>query len=155
LLVPLYISDLLHGETHGIEVFANVKLASQWTLSPGYTFLTMHLHRDAASRDLTSIPETQGENPNQQAQLLSQVNLPRHWQWTSSAHFVGPLFDPKIPSYTRLDTSLTWQPSDTLSLNLVGQNLLKNLHQEYYGTDLTVLPSLIRRSAYARLTWRF
>jgi hypothetical protein len=33
--------------------------------------------------------------------------------------------------------------------------VLRDLHQEYAGPDLTVLPSLVRRSAFARLTWRF
>jgi hypothetical protein len=50
---------------------------------------------------------------------------------------------------------LLWQPRDKLSLELVGQNLIRGLHQEYSGRDLTVEPSLIRRSAYGRLTWRF
>ena len=155
LLIPLYIGNGLRGETHGIEMFANVKVANRWTLSPGYTFLTMHLHLDAGSMDITGVPDTQGGSPNQQAQLRSQVNLPRHWQWTTSAYFVGRLASPKIPSYTRLDTNLAWQLSDKISLGLVGQNLLKNLHQEYSGPDLTVLPSLVRRSAYGRLAWRF
>jgi hypothetical protein len=35
----------LYGETHGFEVFANWKVASFWTLSPGYAFLSTHLHR--------------------------------------------------------------------------------------------------------------
>jgi hypothetical protein len=50
-----------------------------------------------------------------------------------------------------------WGPGyrSRLSLGLVGQDLLRNLHQEYAGPDLTELPSLIRRSAYARITWRF
>jgi iron complex outermembrane receptor protein len=155
LLMPSSLNNLLHGETHGFEMFANVKLASRWTLSPGYSFLTMHLHRDAASLDLTTVPESEGGIPNQQAQLRSQVNLPWHWQWTTSAYFVGRLAAPQIPSYTRLDTNLAWQPSDRISLRFVGQDLLRNLHQEYAGPDLTVLPSLIRRSAYAKITWRF
>jgi iron complex outermembrane receptor protein len=155
LLMPTYLGNLLHGETHGLEAFANVRLASRWTLSPGYTFLTAHLHPNVGSTDLTTGPETEGGNPEQQAELRSQVNLPRHWEWTTSAYFVGRLIAPKIPSYTRLDTNLAWQLSDKISLGLVGQNLLRNLHQEYAGPDLTVLPSLVRRSAYARLTWRF
>jgi outer membrane receptor protein involved in Fe transport len=124
-------------------------------MSPGYTFLAMHLHKEAASLDTTTVPETEGGIPNQQAQLRSNVNLPWHCQWTTSAYFVGRLTAPKIPSYTRLDSNLEWQPSERLTLGVVGQNLLRNLHQEYAGPDLTVLPSLIRRSAYARLTWRF
>jgi iron complex outermembrane receptor protein len=155
LLMPTYLSDLLYGETQGAEVFANVKLAARWTISPGYTYLAMHLHKEAASLDTTTVPETEGGIPNQQAQLRSDVNLPWHWQWTTSAYFVGRLAAPKIPSYTRLDTNLAWQPSERLTLGVVGQDLLRNLHQEYMGPDLTVLPSLIRRSAYARITWRF
>ena len=155
LVMPTYLSDLLYGETQGAEIFANVKLAARWTISPGYTFLAMHLHPEATSLDTTTAPETEGGNPNQQAQLRSNVNLPWHWQWTTSAYFVGRLPAPKIPSYTRLDTNLAWQPWERLSLGLVGQDLLRNLHQEYAGPDLTELPSLIRRSAYARITWRF
>ena len=107
------------------------------------------------SQDLATGPETQGESPNQQAQLRSEVNFPWRLQWTTSACFVGRLPAPNIPSYTRMDTNLVWQASDKISLGLVGQNLLRNLHQEYAGPDLTILPSLVRRSAYARLTWRF
>jgi iron complex outermembrane receptor protein len=155
LLMPVSIANLLHGETHGIEAFANVKLADRWTLSPGYTFLTMHLHRDATGMDVNAGPETEGGIPNHQAQLRSNVNLPGHWQWTTSAYFVGRLAAPKIASYTRLDVNLAWQPSDKISFGVVGQNLLQGLHQEYSGSALTVTPSLVRRSAYARFTWRF
>ena len=155
LLVPFNIANLLRGETHGIEIFANVKLAPRWTLSPGYTFLTMHLHPDATSLDTTTAPRTEGGIPNQQAQLRSNVNLPGRWQWTTSAYFVGRLIYPKIPSYTRLDSNLSWQASERFSLGLVGQNLLQDLHLEYSGSDLTVNASEIRRSAYARVTWRF
>ena len=155
LLVPEYFANLIHGETHGIEIFANIKLTSRWTLSPGYTFLTMHLRPQAGGMDVTTAPETEGNNPNQQAQLRSNVNLPWHWQWTTSAYFVGRLPAEAIPSYTRLDSNLAWQASERLSVGLVGQNIVRNLHQEFAGPDLTVQPSLIRRSAYARITWRF
>ncbi len=155
LLLPSYVSNQLHGDTQGIEVFGNIKLTRSWTLSPGYTYLAMHLHRNSTSLDKTSAPEADGGIPNQQAQLRSNVNLPWHWQWTTSAYFVGRLPAQNIPAYTRLDTNLAWQPSDKISLGLVGQNLIHGLHQEYAGPDLTEIPSLIRRSGYARLTWRF
>jgi iron complex outermembrane receptor protein len=155
LLQPIYLANLLHGETHGIEVFANLKLADRWTISPGYAFLTMHIHPDAASVDMTTGPASEGGFPRQQAQLRSNVNLAWHWQWTTSAYFVGRLAAPGIPSYTRLDTNLAWQPTERISVVLAGQDLLGDLHQEYAGPDLTQLPSLVPRSAYARLTWRF
>jgi iron complex outermembrane receptor protein len=154
-LLPINIANLEHGETHGLEIFANAKLAARWTLSPGYTFLSMHLHRDATSLDTGTALQTEGTIPNQQAQLRSNVNLPWRWQWTTSAYFVGRLVYPKIPSYTRLDSNLAWQASERFSLGLVGQNLLQSLHSEYGGGTTTVNASEIRRSAYARITWRF
>ena len=154
-LVPMTFGNLIHGETHGAEMFANVKLASHWTLSPGYAFLTMHLHPDAASTDVTSGPQAEGGIPNQQAQLRSNVNLLWHLQWTTLAYFVGRLDAPAIPSYTRVDSNVAWRPSEKISLGVAGQNLVRNLHPEYAGPDVTVMPSLVRRSAYAWLTWRF
>ena len=121
LLAPTYFANLIHGETHGIEIFANMKLASRWTLSPGYTFLTMHLRRQAGGMDLTTAPDTEGGSPNQQAQLRSNVNLPWHWQWTTSAYFVGRLPAQSIPSYTRLDSNLAWQASEKISLGWWGR----------------------------------
>jgi hypothetical protein len=80
---------------------------------------------------------------------------PGHWGWTTSAYFVGRLAAPRIASYTRLDVNLAWRPSDRMWLGVVGQNLLQDFHQEYAGSVLTVTPSLVRRIAYARLTWWF
>ena len=97
LLVPTYLGNLMHGETHGMEAFANVRLASRWTLSPGYTFLAVHLHRERGRHGPDTGPETEGGSPRQQAELRSQVNLPRHWEWTTSAYFVGRLIAAQNP----------------------------------------------------------
>ena len=116
--------------------------ASNWLadgrLARGTHSSAMHIHRDAGGLDTRSGPQIQGGYPNQQAQLRSLVNLPWHWQWTSSAYFVGRLSpaDPVVhpPGYR------IWggKSRNRISLNLVGQNLLKGLHQEYSGPDLTV-----------------
>jgi outer membrane receptor protein involved in Fe transport len=60
-----------------------------------------------------------------------------------------------IPSYTRLDTGLTWRAEEHISLSLVGQNLLKDLHPEFTGPDATVQSGLMRREAYGKITWSF
>jgi hypothetical protein len=61
----------------------------------------------------------------------------------------------KVPSYTRLDTSVTWQARNGLSFSLVGQNLLKDHHLEFNGPDQIVVSSLVKRSVYAKIVWRF
>jgi len=155
LVLPTSFGNLLHGETHGLEASSNWRLASRWTLSPGYAFLAMHLRRDAVSHDTTTVAETEGSVPNHQAQLRSHVDLPRHLQWDTSAYFVGRLSSQSVPSYTRLDANLTWQALERFSISLVGQNLLKDRHKEFNGPDQTALSSLIRRSAYISFTGRF
>jgi len=155
LVVPNVLSNLSHGETHGVELSVNWKVAKRWTLSPGYSFLAMHLHRDATSQDLTTVTGTQGGSPSQQAQLRSHVELGNHWQWNASAYFVGRLPASAVPSYTRLDTNVIWQPSKRFSFSLVGQNLAYDHQLEYIGPDQTEQSSLIKRSAYAKITWQF
>ena len=145
----------IYGETHGFEMFADWNVNRRWTLSPGYSYLALHLHKEAESHDLTTAPYAEGSVPNHQAQLRSHVVLPGHWQWNASATFVGALPSLAAPSYTRLDSNLTWQPGERLSISLVGQNLLHDRHLEFPGQDVTVQPGLIKRSAYVRVSWWF
>jgi hypothetical protein len=81
--------------------------------------------------------------------------LGNHWQWNASAYFVGRLPASAVPSYTRLDTNVIWQPSKRFSFSLVGQNLAYDHQLEYIGPDQTEQSSLIKRSAYAKITWQF
>jgi iron complex outermembrane receptor protein len=155
LVIPNTFANLGHGETHGLEMFGNWKVSKRWTLSPGYSFLTMHLHHSPLSNDLNTGPTTQGSSPNHQAQLRSHLDLPSHWGWNASAYFVGRLSAQAVPSYTRLDSNFTWQPAERFSIALAGENLLKDRHMEYMGSDLTVLPTMIKRSVYAKFIWQF
>ena len=155
LVIPSTFANLEYGETHGLEMFGNWKVSKRWTLSSGYSFLTMHLHHSLLSNDVTTAPAAQGGNPSHQAQLRSHVDLPGHWGWNASAYFVGRLPAQAVPSYTRLDSNFTWKPAEGFSIALAGENLLKDRHMEYRGSDLTVVPTMIKRSVYAKFIWQF
>jgi outer membrane receptor protein involved in Fe transport len=60
-----------------------------------------------------------------------------------------------VPSYTRLDTGLSWALGERISLSLVGQNLLRDRHEEFVDTTGSTMSTLIKRSAYAKVEWRF
>jgi iron complex outermembrane receptor protein len=155
LVIPLTFGNTLHGTTEGVEVSLNWKIANRWTLSPGYSFLEMHLHTDATSLDTTSVADTQRTNPGHEVQLRSRLDLPHNFTWNTNAYFVGSIPDQLVPSYTRLDTLLTWRPAERLELSLVGQNLLRDHHLEF-GDDLqSVNSSQVKRSAYVKMTWIF
>ena len=155
LVAPQTFANGVFGETHGVEASANWRITDRWSLSPGYAFLTMHLHREAISQDTATAAGTEKNIPNNQAQLRSHVDLPWHLQWEASASFVGRLATQAVPSYTRLDTNVIWAPAEHLSLKLVGQNLLKDRHLEFNDTGQTALSTLVKRSFYVELTAKF
>jgi hypothetical protein len=113
------------------------------------------MHTFAGSQDFTDAAGAEGSNPDHQAQLRSSVSLPWRLQWNASAYFVNRLPSAGIPSYTRLDTGLIWHAGERVSLSVMGQNLLKNLHPEYAGPSVSVQSGLMRRGAYAKLAWSF
>jgi len=155
LLIPYVFGNGMYGETHGLELFANWRVASFWTLSPGYAILSMHMHRFADSLDTLTPLKTQGNSPEHQAQMRSSVSLPWNLQWNASAYFVDRLPAQSVASYTRLDTGLTWRAGERVSVNIAGQNLLKDLHEEYAGGDSSVQSGMMRRDVYAKIVWSF
>jgi len=151
----LLLDNKLHGTTGGVEAFVKWKVANRWTLSPGYSFLQMHLHSDPSNSNTTSVVHAEGSNPKHQAQLRSHLELWRGLEWDANAYFVGRLPTQAVASYTRLDTQLTWRPRESLSLGVVGQNLLRDHHVEFNDAFQSVNSSQVKRGAYAKLTWQF
>jgi iron complex outermembrane receptor protein len=154
-VIPIQFGNLMRGLTEGGELSANLKLTDRWTLSPGYAFLEMHLHTKPPSLDTTSVAEFQGSSPQHQAQLRSHIELSHGLSWDASAYFVSALPVQGVASYTRLDTQLKWKFAERAEINVVGQNLLQNDHLESMSQLTLVNSSLIKRSAYAKLTWWF
>jgi len=155
LVHPIVLGNTLNGTTQGVEVSLNWKVTHRWTLSPGYSFLKMNLHTDASSLDTLSVANTEGSSPNHQAQLRSHVELPRGFSWDANAYFVDSLPVQPEPSYTRLDTQVGWRLAERIELNLVGQNLLHDHHAEFNDFEQSINSSLVKRSAYAKITWQF
>ncbi len=155
LVVPVTFQNLMHGEAHGFEMAVNWKATDRWTLSPGYAFEQIHMHLDPASKDTTSVLAAEGSTPVDGAQLRSHLDLAHGIAWDASAYFVDRLKSGQIPSYTRLDTGLTWKWTEQLAMSLVGQNLIKDRHLEFLDNSETVRSTLIKRTAYAKFTWQF
>lgn len=153
LVAPFFARNLLDGESHGAEIALNWKLTSRWILSPGFAYEQIHIYRDPGSQDTAMTASMQGSTPREQAQLRSNVEINRHLEWNSSAYFVGRLAT--VPSYTRLDSGVTWQPAKAFSFSIVGQNLLRDHHAEFDNVAQIVNTSLIKRSAYAKFSLQF
>ena len=152
--VPSFFANGLYGETHGLELAVNWKVANRWTLSPGYAFEEIHLHKKPTSGDTSSAADAEGDSPQHQAQLRSNVILPRRFEWNVAAYFEDRLPAQHIPAYTRLDTGLTWHAYERLEVSVVGQNLVQDHHLEVVSDSINP-SSLIKRSFYVKFTWKF
>jgi iron complex outermembrane recepter protein len=156
----LMYGNLIHGENHGFEISANWKVTDRWSISAGYAPEETHMHTDPASTDTQTVNFLQGAIPNWPIQLRSHFGPRRNLAWDLSAYFLdrldnqGPSGNVNVPSYTRLDTGLTWKLRKGFSLTVVGQNLLKDHHMEFEDVNGSMQSSQIKRSAYAKLTWQ-
>jgi iron complex outermembrane recepter protein len=155
IVVPITFENLMHGEAHGFELAANWKVNKRWTLSPGYAFETLHMHLDPTSKDTTSVSSAEGASPDHSAQLRSHLALPRGLSWDTSAYFADRLTDPVVPSYTRLDSQLSWQFMEKARISIVGQNLAKDRHIEFVDDTGSARTSYVKRSVFAQFVWRF
>jgi len=83
------------------------------------------------SQDTTSVDGADGNSPDNSAEFRSHLLLWHGLSWDTSTYFVGRLTGPSEPSYTGLETQLSWHFRERASLNFVGQNLLKDHHEEF------------------------
>lgn len=154
-VMPETYQNLMGGEAHGIEAAANWKVTHRWTLRPGYAFERIHMRVAPTSLDTTSAALDEGSSPDHSAQLRSHLDLPHSFAWDSSAYFVDRLVALEVPSYTRLDTRLSWKLGERTSLNFVGQNLLHDHHVEFVDYTGSAGTTLVKRSVYAALSFQF
>ena len=154
-VLPQTYENLIYGETHGIEIAANWKVTDRWTIGPSYDFERIHMHNSPLSQDTQTVPETEGSDPHVHAGLRSHFELSKSVGWEASAYFVDRLISQSVPSYTRLDTGLSWRWREGVSMSLVGQNLLGDHHLEFIDSAGASRSTLVKRSVYAKVTWRF
>jgi iron complex outermembrane receptor protein len=156
LIAPFLFDDQAHAHNYGAEIFASWSVNRRWQVSPGYTYLQMHVAGGPDSHDPGAGAIT-GESPKHQFQLHSLLNLTRRLDWDTALYHVGQLVDNgngPTPSYLRLDTRLGWRIGESLELSVAGQNLLSPAHAEYHDA-FGVLHSLAQRIVIGRITFRF
>lgn len=155
LVVPFMEKNLMTATTRGIEVFANWKPTNWWTLSPGFSFEHIHRRLDSSSHDPAALTAPDEDSPGTSAQLRNHMAFSHGVSWDTSIAFTERLSSPAIPSYTRLDTGLTWQWKEHFTVGAFGQNLIQGRHLEFTSTEGTTTSSYVPRSGYVKLTWHF
>ena len=152
-IIPLLTSNGIRGTTKGFEVSPDWKPSSWWELRTSYSYLEMQLENKPGSNDPTSIPGYEGSSPRHQVVIQSFVNLPKKLEFDQTYRYVSALPAQTVASYQTMDARFGWHITRELELSVGGQNLLQP-HFAQYGGDPGG-PVEVKRSAYAKLVWRF
>ena len=149
-----------HGNARnlGVEFHSRWNVSRWWTLSPGFSYLHMHLFLDPGGRDPTFVTLA-GDSPKYQWQLRSEVRLPHHIEWDAAAYYVDSLTDGStgtgtVPAYTRVDTHLGRPLGERTEVSIAGQNLLQARHLEFLD-GLQLIPMDTGRTVVAKILWHF
>jgi iron complex outermembrane receptor protein len=153
--------NLMHGESHGVEIMANWKVRDRWSLSAGLAAQHVDMRTDPQSADTQTALFVDHGSPDSAIQLRSHFDVSGSLSWDVSTYYVGalenqgPLSNVTIPSYIRMDSGLTWRVGEGVSISVAGQNLLKDHHLEFEDMNGSLQSGEIKRSVYAKITWHF
>jgi iron complex outermembrane receptor protein len=148
---PLIFGNGQDGESYGAEVTADYWLTHAWRMRAGYTELRVHIWAKRGSTDMTG-GSGESQTPNRQFFLHSSLDLPAHLRLDGGFRAIGDIANAQVPAYAELNANLTWQPTASVGLSVVGQNLLHDRHAEF---QVPLQRREIARSVYGSVEWRF
>jgi iron complex outermembrane receptor protein len=154
IVIPFVAGNKMGGGTYGVELFADWKVVPKWRLVGSYSYLQMDIHKNKDSQDPTP-DNPNGSSPRHQWYLRSSIDLPKHFEQDTTLRFVDQLPSLNVPSYYSLDAHLGWRPVTKLEISIGGQNLLNNWHFEFMPDFVNTSPTVVKRSIFGSITWKF
>ncbi len=150
-VIPLLTSNGIRGTTKGFEVTPDWKPTSWWELKTSYSHLEMSMKNGPGSND-PALNRYEGSSPRHQVVIQSFVKLPKKLEFDQTYRYVSALSAQMVKSYSTADAHLSWQTTPELEFSVVGENLLQPRHGEFGGDPGGLVG--IKRSVYAKITWR-
>ena len=151
--MPYFFGNNLRATSYGAEFFARLRVNRNWQLSSGYSFIALR-GADATAGTPLAWGSLEGDSPKHEYQIRSNLNLRHGLEWDTAAYYVSTLRNGPVPSYTRLDTRVGWRVGESVEFSVGAQNLLAPRHFEFLdGTQ--VVPTLVERSIFGKVTWHF
>jgi len=145
----LQIQNGIEGWTRGLEGTARWRVNERWRFDAGLTLLQQRLTLRPGAIDLGGMAAL-GNDPRRWASLRSTLDIGPRWSWDVSLRYVGALPNPRVPSYTAVDTRCAWRITPDLEAALALRNLFDPGHAEWTGSNRVES----ERSALLQLRWR-
>ena len=148
--------NLTTARTYGAELLAEWEPVDHWLLAASYSYIDLSF--TPSGQDQNRGAWLDGATPHHLAGLRSfltigeRVEIDAQFRYQSRIRRIPP--DPSgqgFDAYSELDLRIGWRVSDSLSVSLLGQNLLHDSHLEF-GTPTG--RGRLERAAYLEADWR-
>jgi len=149
-VLPLIFEYVAGAHSQGIEAFGTWTVSRRWKITPSVSGIHLAANNFYVTEDANNTPQIQ-------TQIRSSLELTKHVNWDAAFWHIGRLRDGgdgAVPAYNRVDTRFAWQVGESAEFSVVGQNLLTPRHAEFHNA-YDVHRSLIERSVFAQIAWRF
>jgi iron complex outermembrane receptor protein len=146
-------ANIIQGPTVGAEVAPEWKITRWWQVRGSYSYLDMELKDKTGFTDVGNLLSSyQGSSPRHVVSFQSFFNLPKHFELDTTYRYSSRLPAYSVEAYSTADVRLGWHVGESTEFSVVGQNLLSPSHPEFGGDPGPLVR--IKRSAFAKLTWR-
>jgi iron complex outermembrane receptor protein len=153
-ITPIVFDNSLEGESYGAELLIDLKLSDWWRMQGTYSFLRIELRTNNPFGQSGGLLEEEDQNPQHQAGIRSMIDLPHDLEFDSFLRYVDRLSASDTDSHLQLDLRFGWNINKNFKLDLIGNNLLDNQHDEFNDIFPTVVDAHQERSVFARVTFK-
>jgi iron complex outermembrane receptor protein len=151
--IVLPYANIIKGHTVGAEIAPDWKITHWWQVRGSYSYLDMALKDKPGFTDVGNLlGNYMGSSPRHVANFQSLFNLPKHFELDATYRYTSGLPQYSVGGYSTVDARLGWHFGEGLDFSVIGQNLLGPSHVEFGGDPGPLVG--IKRSAYAKMTWR-
>jgi len=146
-------ANIIEGNTVGGEVAPEWKITRWWQVRGSYSYLDMALRDKTGFKDVGNLLSSyEGSSPRHVVSFQSLFNLPKHLELDATYRYSSRVPAYSVEAYSTADVRLGWHVGESMEFSVVGQNLLSPSHPEFGGDPGPLVG--IKRSAFAKLTWR-
>lgn len=121
----------MSGKVQGIELSNSIQLQPSWLIRVNLSHATMDLSTESDSISPNAAKTTEGQMPQNTAQIISMWDINNQWQFNGYLRYVDNLSSNNIDSYWSVDATLQWQVSQHFSVKLAARNIGNDSHQEW------------------------
>ncbi|HEY1767543.1 MAG TPA: TonB-dependent receptor [Terracidiphilus sp.] len=154
--ITIQYQNQISGSASGAEAALESQITPWWRLNTNYSYMNSDFASNGPTSSISSTgtPQTyDGSSPKHMVTAESMFDLPGHIQFDQTYRYISALPAEKVNAYQTMDLHLQKSLGRDFALELVGQNLFQNVHDEWGTGDPTQPVVGMYREGYVRLTF--